>query len=188
VFLTALGGRSRYLGFDMGFTKELDWRRTRAAALINETLVPGALRLVMGDSRDTVPALFARESLRCDLLALDGDHSVGAIARDYDAFSAHLADGAPVLFDDVGRDFVERGDKALFITDFLLARRRQLKLVGCVRLPGVFDGEMIQRVLHDGSDEAKRNRSLARLVASDGFCIAQKVAGLGRGRGPQLAL
>ena len=177
VHLSALGSHgtaSRYLGFDLGFTKERDWRRVRGAGLINETLFPARLRLVMGDSRTTIPEHFRREPhTKCDLVSLDADHSVEAIARDWDALRPHIVPGAPVLIDDVGRTYVERGEDAPVYRNFFGTRRGELRLVGCVRMRGLFDEEMIHRVLTDGSDEAKRNRSLRTLVASDGFCIAQ---------------
>ena len=62
----------------------------------------GALTLVTGDSRETLPALFAeRPDLYFDIVTVDGDHSAEGAAADLTAVMPRVRPGGVVLFDDI---------------------------------------------------------------------------------------
>ena len=114
---------------------------------------PSQLRVVFGDAAQT--ASRALEELRatrllegapepaCNVLSIDGDHTVEGVLRDWRAFRGHLAPGAVIFLDDIGPRhpvWAERG----------------LLRVGCVSLPGVADD---------------RPRALP-MAATESFCVA----------------
>ena len=98
------------------------------------------------------------------------------------AFREHLTAGTPVLIDDVGADYASRGQQSLIFKQFF-ATAVGLRLLGCVKLPGRIDAEMMVRSRNRLRNEIDAD-ALARsrdhlwnvtksLVASDGFCVAQ---------------
>lgn len=183
-----------YHGFDLGH-----YFTNRAVAAVNSSVFPARLRLHLGNSEATIPALLAREpNLRCDALSLDGDHAAAAIRRDWAALRRVVRPGAPVLIDDVGGDYAVRGARSSIARQFLNSVvGTELELFGCVRLPGIADGHL----LHDAQAECARLlanassmhptaysaalrrrgcgrvRNVTRLIASDGFCVARALGG-----------
>lgn len=138
-----------YIGLDLGAS---EWSRG-AAKFVNTSLFAGQLRVVYGDSRSTSSLAIAdlmRTRLSeeapepaCDLLSIDGDHTVPGVLHDWRAFSRHLTPGAVILFDDVDElhpVWAERG----------------LDRIGCVSLSGVADD---------------RPRALP-MSATESFCVA----------------
>jgi hypothetical protein len=161
-FLSALPSPGRYIGFELGgpYTR-------MAVSLINGSLFPGQLEVVLGDSLRTVPRYLSdHPKQRCDVLSIDGDHSIRGVLGDWKAFKEALTNTHVVLFDDVS--YWHR----LFrpgVSDF----DPGLHLVGCVSLPGeADDGESI----HLFKKQKQRGRNVTRpMSASDGFCVARKV-------------
>eukprot|EP00966_Prymnesium_polylepis_P321317 7377626-Prymnesium_polylepis.1 len=137
-FLSATRRDSRYYGFDLG-----------------------DVVLTIGDSNRTAPAFFAAidEEFRCDLLSVDGDHSLGGVSNDWRNFKRHLRADAPVLLDDLSwwHDAFRPG-KAHFAPD--------LHLVGCVSLPGFADDEESLRptYLQSSANAAVRSPTRSRRV------------------------
>ena len=172
VFLSAVDAAANaaavgmlYEGFDLGqiYTRRAMEAINGSSRISFRGLFPRRLRLTIGDSADTVPALLAQEpSIACDVLSLDGDHASRAIARDWAAFRSVVRPGSPILMDDVGRDFAARGDKSSISRGFFRhVLGTELELIGCVRLPGVAD---------------MNSRANRTMIASDGFCVAMALA------------
>jgi hypothetical protein len=165
--------RVEYVGFDLG---DNEWTAP-AAQWINRSLFPGELDLVVGDSSKTIPLALGttasplrrtsrrggggrtRVSLatvpaQCDVVSIDGNHTVGGVVADWLALRHHLnrAYGSLVLFDDVDEDHP-------------VWQQPGLRRIGCVSLSGIAD------------DEPRT----VPISASSGFCVAFGVSGSGAG-------
>ena len=152
--------RVEYRGFDLG---DSEWTGP-AATWINRSLFPGELHLILGDSSQTIPfALGTRRAgalgavprrrshasappLLCDVISVDGNHTVGGVVSDWLALRHHVNPtyGSLVLFDDV--DEVHP-----------VWQQPGLRRIGCVTLSGIAD------------DEPRR---AVPMSASSGFCVA----------------
>jgi predicted O-methyltransferase YrrM len=128
----AISRTATYLGFDLG-----DGPFTRgAAAFINTWLYPGRLRLVIGDSAQTLAPMLSAEptpSTACDLVSIDGNHTPLGVVADVRALRQHISPGAIVFLDDVDVSHV-------------VWRERSLRRVGCVSLSGFADNEFVGKV------------------------------------------
>ncbi len=135
--------RASYLGFDLGL---LPWTLP-AARLINSSTAffPGAVHLIVGDSARTAPnALRQHARARpCDVLSIDGNHTVGGVIGDWAAFRKGLRPGSLIFLDDVGL-----GHPVWNIGG--------MERIGCVSLSGV-------------ADDFQRPHPLP---AAESFCVA----------------
>ena len=168
VFLSALGTAGTYIGFELSEQPVV----SKALALLNgSSLFPGQASLVFGDSLQQAPRyLAAHPGVKCDLLHVDGAHTIPYVAGDWRSFKERLAPDHVAFFDDISfwhPLFLKRRGKAgspHFDPD--------AHLVGCLKLPGAADDE---ESLHLFRKQRLRGRNVTRtMIASDGFCVARR--------------
>ena len=163
VFLTAVGTSARYVGFELSARRYV----TSASKVLNGSgLFPGRVELVYGDSLTSAPRFLAEHPrFRCDLLSVDGDHTIEHVLGDWRSFKSRLQDDHVVLFDDISHHH----------PIFTSRKRRDpdLHLVGCLRLNGEADDEESLRLFQ--MQRARRRNVTRPLTASDAFCVARRV-------------
>lgn len=190
-YLTGLGPGARYIGFELNRGE-----KTRAAAqLLNGSNgggspFAGALELVYGDSQRAAPAyLAAHPELQCDLLSIDGAHSDAAILADWRILGRALPPD---------RDHVVTLDDVTVTSAIFLSQRKRpvelrrreaedvpIRLVGCLKLPGVADDDESLHIFRKAQARGRRNVT-SPIVASAGFCVA-RLARTAPGRAEQPA-
>ncbi|EKX41259.1 hypothetical protein GUITHDRAFT_153900 [Guillardia theta CCMP2712] len=87
--------RVRYYGWDLGVYS--------AAKVVAKKLseeFPGRLQVMWGDSKKTVPSFFEQNSLLCDLVVIDGEHSYNGVQSDLGVISKHMKGKWQVFVDD----------------------------------------------------------------------------------------
>ena len=171
VFLTALGPSSRYVGFELSEASRMFPKQRRlvtaALAVLNGSagLFPGRIDLVYGNSLQSAPRFLASHpNFRCDLLSIDGDHTLEYVFGDWRNFKSRLnPERHLILFDDINHHH-----------PIFAARRFRdpaLHLIGCMRLSGMADDDeslALYKLLK------ARGKNVTRpLIASDAFCVAR---------------
>ena len=140
---------------------------TAALAVLNGSagLFPGRIDLVYGNSLQSAPRFLASHpNFRCDLLSIDGDHTLEYVFGDWRNFKSRLnPERHLILFDDINHHHP------------IFAARRfrdsELHLIGCMRLSGMADDDeslALYKLLK------ARGKNVTRpLIASYAFCVAR---------------
>lgn len=183
-FLSALNSPlARYVGFDLGQLRRLTWSSVN---LLNRSFFPGQVTMTYGRSTRTLPAFLAQHpTLRCDILSIDGDHSLDGMRADWELLRAHTHANTTIFVDDIAFPMsMNRARVTSSVAVHTLFREyADLELIGCARLRGLADAWADPGLItaapssrRPGGYNEATGRAIRGLPASPGVCVARRRA------------